>query len=116
MIINNNSLLINYINYDNFPELKINRTNSIISNNIFDCKNEYYLEGYKFYPKLDSFGNDLSYEHEKSVYELKKICDENNLAKGFNTLGWIKNIIVPENDFCELYMATNYSQGLYVKI
>jgi len=108
--------IINYINNDNFPELKINRTNSIISNNIFDCKNEYYLEGYKFYPKLDSFGNDLSYEHEKSVYELKKICDENNLAKGFNTLGWIKNIIVPENDFCELYMATNYSQGLYVKI
>lgn len=73
------------------------------------------LDNYKFYSQLDSFGNDISYFPNKTIEELKKICNNNPSASGFNTGGWIKRSISQEVDF--IYLSNSNSQsGLYVKI
>ncbi len=74
------------------------------------------LDGYKFYSQLDSFGNDIKCCGDLNVEELKKMCDKDETAIGFNTLGWIKNKINPVEDFIFLPMSNDSSQGLYVKI
>lgn len=72
-------------------------------------------DGYKFYSLMDSFGNDVSYIGHKSVDEIK-IETENLGAMAFNTLGWIKNAVTPEDLFINLPNSSQTGDGLYVKI
>jgi len=74
------------------------------------------IEGYKFYSKLDSFGGDIGYFSPTILDELKVKCDSDKTAKGFNTLGWVKHTIVSEELFKPLYKATQYTDGLYVRL
>lgn len=69
------------------------------------------IEGYRFYKNLDSFGYDINYIPNKSVEELKNICDGDERCVAFNTLGFIKNNVVgEERDYI------NIGRGvLYVK-
>ena len=68
---------------------------------------------YNFYRGQDSFGGDVGYIKNKSHNELKKICDSNDICKGFNTYGWIKHTIVPLKKFNIL--GNTLKGGIYVK-
>jgi hypothetical protein len=72
--------------------------------------------GYKFYSQMDSFGDDLSYQGSKSIDELIEMCNNDPKCVGFNTSGWMKFAIKPENQLSELPQSMNISEGLYVKI
>jgi hypothetical protein len=74
------------------------------------------LDGYKFYSQLDSYGNDIEHDNSSTLDELKKKCDLNLGALGFNTSGWIKNVIHPDENLIWLYKSNSGSQGLYVKL
>lgn len=86
--------------------------NGIHENIVHDTFRE--LDGYKFYSQLDSCGNDLGYYGEKTIDELRNICEENN-GKGFNTLGWVKKSVVGENEFIYLPNSSKTSDGFYCK-
>ena len=73
------------------------------------------FDGYKFYCLMDSFGNDVGYWEGKSVDDLKIECDKMG-AKGFNTLGWVKDGIVSEHEFINLPGTDKLCDGLYVKM
>jgi len=66
-----------------------------------------------FFRGVDSYGYDVAYYKEKSVDELMKICLDTDSA-GFNTLGFIKKIIIHPAMFgkCPMY---NGRDGLYVR-
>jgi len=74
------------------------------------------FEGYKFYSHMDSFGEDIGYHGRKHPTELKAICDKDDKAVCFNTLGYIKKKVVAEKDFIYLPFSTKTSDGLYIKI
>ena len=82
---------------DTVEELK-NRSNTS-TNNIekipskSNITKEINLDGYTFYKKLDSIGNDIEFIGGKSINELKNICDNNENCIAFNTIGWMKNKI-----------------------
>lgn len=71
------------------------------------------FDNYIYYPMKDSPDYDIQYVN-KSVKELKELCDKDANCVGFNTLGFLKKKILPEGQMIDL--KTNiYSQGLYVK-
>ena len=72
------------------------------------------IEGYTYYSQMDSFGNDNGYYGDVGIEKLKQLCEEKNCT-GFNTLGWIKHHIDPEEKFIYLLNSHEYKQGLYVK-
>lgn len=77
---------------------------------------KYYtqFEDYDFYPGMDSPGNDAyQINPNTSLQEMKMEVDESNNA-GFNTLGFVKKIIRPHNEFLKLN-TKQYFQGVYVK-
>ena len=73
------------------------------------------IEGYQFYPDLDSFGHDICHHEGKTILELKVIADSLPDCQGFNTWGYIKNEICPEKDFIKLRNRYYCPDGLYVK-
>lgn len=73
------------------------------------------LNGYCFFSQLDSPGHDLFHIPDKSVEELKEVCDHDDTCEGFNTNGWIKWKIVPEVEMSFLPFHFQTHQGLYVK-
>jgi len=83
---------------------------------IIDPKTLYTeLPGYQFYSGLDSYGNDIGYFHEKTVQELREICD-NGGGKGFNTLGYVKKEVGEEKDYIYLINSTTPGKGFYRKL
>jgi hypothetical protein len=72
-------------------------------------------DGYKFYCLMDSYGSDLGYVGEKSVDELKAETEKLG-GKAFNTLGWIKSSVTPEDQFINLPNSSGNHCGLYIKI
>lgn len=52
----------------------------------------------------------------KTSRRIKKIADADEKCIGFNTLGWMKYVIVPEIEFLTLYKSDKINQGLYVKL
>ena len=70
------------------------------------------MENYTYYEGKDSFGYDIKYYPNKTVNQLIDICDGMDAAIGFNTYGYIKYKVVPDNQFIKLH-DTNC--GLYVK-
>src|SRR3990172_11712037 len=79
-----------------------------------DNKEYTSFQDYKFYPTLDSFGNDICHISNKTVQELKEIADKDLNCMGFNTLGFLKYKITSEIDFKSLNTKLYYD-GLYVK-
>lgn len=87
------------------------------SSNLAGQINKLYLDNfddYIFFPRLDSEGYDVNQFKNYSVVKLKEICDKNPSCVGFNTNGWIKYNIVPENKMV-LVPDFNETQGTYVK-
>ena len=70
---------------------------------------------YKFYPGKDSWNGDL--KHMPSLAnkpnQLKQTCNTLDGCKGFNTNGWLKNRIKPQNEWKT--WTSNPNKGLYVK-
>ena len=74
---------------------------------------EITCEGYTFYSQLDSPGNDQGIYGEKSVHELKAICEETQCI-AFNTSGCVKDVVTDELDFVSL-KDSKPCDGIYVK-
>ena len=80
-----------------------------------DYNNLHKNRKYIFYRGLDQVNNDIRYFDNKSIEELKKICDNNDNYIGFNTLGFIKsNININELKSNE-YINEHNNHGIYVK-
>jgi len=75
-------------------------------------KNKYYIgfEDYTFYKNKDSTGNDIVQIPNKSIEELKILCDEDQYCIGFNTIGFLKYTINYEKNFVNVPF-----DGLYIK-
>ena len=71
---------------------------------------------YMFYSNKDSPDFDMMLDKTKSIEELRRMCDNDEGCAGFNTLGFFKYKIVPEDQFISIPYATKISDGLYVKI
>lgn len=70
---------------------------------------------YEFYSQLDSFGGDFKLVKNKSVFELKKICEDNNLD-GFNTYGYLKTKIDKLTKINYIFDALpNKTLGIYIR-
>ena len=70
---------------------------------------------YTFYKGVDQVNNDINYINNKSIDEMKEICDNNYNYIGFNTLGFIKsNININELKSNE-YINEHNNHGIYVK-
>jgi glycosyltransferase involved in cell wall biosynthesis len=110
--VSNNFLGVSEVNYYCCNALK----ESIRNFNIDDLISKTSLAGYKFHSKLDAHGGDIGFFSFENLEELKKKCDEDPNARGFNTLGWIKHTICPEEFMNVLYQAKTCTDGLYVKI
>ena len=80
-------------------------------------KNKSFLnfQDYVFFPNKDSAGNDIAAYIDRSIEELKEIADNDSRCEGFNTIGFIKNHIINENQFITIRLEL-YSEGLYVKV
>ena len=77
-------------------------------------KNDYVFDDYDFYPNLDSLDGDI-----KQLYcdipALKRIADGIEDCVAFNTYGWIKYHVVPENEFINLENHYYVPEGIYIK-
>ena len=73
------------------------------------------FDGYIFFSELDSPGNDIKYIGKKTLHELKKMADKNQNCVGFNTLGWLKEAVVPENELKSLWGSESAKDGIYIK-
>lgn len=72
-------------------------------------------DGFEFLSEVDSYGNDISFVGmNKSVDELVEICKNTKKCVGFNTNGWLKEIISPRKSLVHLHGSNNKSQGLYI--
>ena len=72
------------------------------------------LEGYTFYSQMDSFGDDIGFYGQQTMEEYKNICEREN-GKCFNTLGYVKSQVTPEQNFIYLPTSRTSNAGLYVK-
>jgi|AntRauTorckE6833_2_1112554.scaffolds.fasta_scaffold19909_2 hypothetical protein len=73
------------------------------------------LQDYDFYNMKDSFGSDISFHPNLSLYELKEMADKDDNCIAFNTHGWLKHNVPSEDNFITLPGATSSINGLYVK-
>ena len=89
-------------NYDSldFPFLKYQVVN--IENN-----------KYKYYPGLDSYGNDIRYVGKQSLIALSRLVENNKLCKAFNSLGYLK---YKADQTIRINSMHPINDGLYVKI
>jgi len=71
--------------------------------------------GYKFYSQMDSFGEDVGH-FNLPVHELINMCNNDPRCIGFNTSGWVKYNIKPDDQLVGLYRSERIDEGLYVKI
>lgn len=73
-----------------------------------------HFDGYTFYSCKDSPGDDLICIGNKSIVEIKDLCEKNNTCVGFNTMGFLKSKIKPISEFSQLDFNLLH-EGLYVK-
>lgn len=74
------------------------------------------IPGYKFYPKKDSFGNDIRWIGNMSAVQLSKLANTDPNCLGFNTYGYLKHKICDEKDLIDLPNNPTGKDGLYVKL
>lgn len=65
-----------------------------------------------FKPHFDSNGNDIK-KVTGSIGEMTTACMADSNCKGFNTSGWLKNKIKPENEWGR--WTNDPQQGLYIR-
>jgi tetratricopeptide (TPR) repeat protein len=108
---------MNYLtNIQNLNTYVLNQQLYTVTHTLNNQNNDFkVLEGYKFYSQMDSFGDDIGYFHNKTVDELKEICDKEG-GKCFNTLGYVKHNVTEESKFIYLPSSTKSCEGLYVKL
>lgn len=70
------------------------------------------LQGYKFYPRLDSPGNDALSSTSRDINELRKQCDLDDNCVAFNTAGYLKYKL---EKLIECKFFKSDSSGIYVK-
>jgi hypothetical protein len=89
---------------------------SMSTNDVIDNSTLYKeYPGFKFYSLMDSYGNDASYIGQKTVDEIKLEAEKLG-ANAFNTLGWIKTAVTPEDQFINLPNSSQTFDGLYIRI
>jgi hypothetical protein len=75
---------------------------------------------YTFYKLVDSNGNDIKQMPAlaNNVEGLKAWYNADDKCRGFNTNGWMKNVIVDPSKFNQWAADTpeNANKGLYVKL
>jgi len=71
------------------------------------------LDNYQFYQGRDSGGNDLR-RNDGNVEALAEWCNQQPACKGFNSNGWMKRAIKPQNQWTRWTRDPN--KGFYVKI
>lgn len=84
---------------------KTNQTNCELNDNVF--------EEYIFYINNDSYGEDIAYYPDKSIIELKQICDSLDESVGFNTYGYIKKKV--NTNLIKLPDKKYFHDGIYIK-
>lgn len=72
-----------------------------------------HLKDYKFYPGLDSPGDDIGF-HKTTITHLKEIADRTPECRGFNTMGFLKSVTLPESQLKKFSNLPH--EGLYVKV
>uniref|UniRef100_A0A6C0EFK9 Glycosyl transferase family 25 domain-containing protein n=1 Tax=viral metagenome TaxID=1070528 RepID=A0A6C0EFK9_9ZZZZ len=70
---------------------------------------------YTFYKGVDQVNNDVNYFNNKSIDELKDICNKNCNYVGFNTLGFIKSDININELRSNEYINEHNNHGIYIK-
>jgi glycosyltransferase involved in cell wall biosynthesis len=83
----------------------------------YDFFLEEELEGqkYRFYPALDSTGDDIEKMIAADINEMAAICNSNKEAIGFNSNGWLKSKLKPDVKKWDLHDIKNF-YGTWVKI
>jgi hypothetical protein len=71
------------------------------------------IDGYTFYSRLDSYGNDIRFMGKQDYKTLAKLCNADPTCVAFNTNGYSKYKV--NNNLCELHNSSLDMQGLYVK-
>lgn len=75
--------------------------------------NKFVFEDYDFIPNRDYYGGDITNYTDKSIEELKQICDSTTNSEGFNTYGYVKGTI---GDVDKIILNLKHeSDGIYVK-
>lgn len=69
------------------------------------------FEGYELHIGLDSVGYDMFYAPNKTIYELKQMCDANDKCIAFNTQGYLKYKLTDT-----LTKQSNPAHFLYVNV
>src|SRR5437868_13158060 len=67
---------------------------------------------YFFYHNFESPRNNTQFYMNSDIETLKNICNNSDNCKGFNSMGYIKSDILPQNEWINL---DNKNTGLYVK-
>jgi Na+-transporting methylmalonyl-CoA/oxaloacetate decarboxylase gamma subunit len=78
---------------------------------------------YTFHQGMDSGGNDIDANLTVvgiqglvgNISTLKAWCTEREACKGFNTNGWMKNVILPQTSWAKWDFTGNPNMGLFVK-
>jgi hypothetical protein len=82
-------------------------------------KFELQFKNFTFLPNKDSMDNDLYSKFNLSIFDLKEIAEKDDNCAGFNTYGYFKSHIKPQDELINLYnrFSNFYIQqdGLYVK-
>lgn len=76
------------------------------------------IPGYTFYENLDITYNDIKQVPNKTINELKEICDKDTTCVAFNTHGWLKNkldMLSAIGGHGNTNMNNNYRDGIYIK-
>lgn len=76
--------------------------------------NNYTFDNYIFYPNLDSPGGDIKQLY-CDIAVLKRIADNMDNCIAFNTGGWLKHTLIPQNEYVSAKNNYYAPEGLYVK-
>jgi len=71
------------------------------------------LDNYEFYPRRDSNGNDLR-RIGGNIEDYAEWCNRQPACKGFNSNGWMKHTIRPQNQWS--WWTSDPNKGFYVKV
>lgn len=77
------------------------------------------FEGYKFYYNLNVLGDETNPQLTKNLQEIKTMCDDDELAIGFDTFGRIKYNVVDLNNleaFRDDFIMGSQYDGIYINI
>ena len=70
-------------------------------------------ESFVFFPKKDSRGGDIGEMVVGPLYFIAELCRKNSHCLGFNSNGWLKNIIRDETEWDN--WTQDQTKGLYLK-